>query len=79
MSSSVLDQWLQRLQNMDSFNIEAIVDEGQDAEPWYEVQAVDVVKELVINEFQLRGQVEGVTDPDVVEVRGQGQARVGAS
>jgi hypothetical protein len=59
--SSALDQWVARLQNLDGFNIGAIIKEGQATEPWMQVNSAEIVKELVIDELNLRQQVESVT------------------
>lgn len=59
--NSVMDQWVARLQNLDEVNIHTIVESGQESVPWMPVVPSEVVRELVIDELNLRAQVESVT------------------
>ena len=54
-----LDQYVQRLQNIQTFNIYSISEKGQ-VKPWYEVSG-DIVKDLVIHPANLAEQVEAVS------------------
>lgn len=55
----MLDQYMQRLQNISPFNIHAILPDGNH-EPWYNVDG-SIVQDLVIRETDLALQVQTVS------------------
>lgn len=55
-----LNQYVQSLQNLPSFNVWKINDDGS-IEPWWEIKGEDIAKELVIFEQYLGYQVQTVT------------------
>ena len=57
--STILDQYIARLQNMRSFNVFTI-DEKGNVGPWYEV-GPDIVKDLVIQDYDLATQVQVIS------------------
>lgn len=59
--SNMLDAYVARFQNLPPFNIHAIVERGMATEPWYEVKASDVLKELVLDHLNVATQVSVVT------------------
>jgi hypothetical protein len=59
MENTILDQYIQRLQNIEPFNIYSVDAKGQVA-PWYEVTG-EIVKDVVLNENDLSIQVETVS------------------
>ena len=58
MADTILDQFINRLQNLHPFNINAIMDNGS-VKPWYEVTGL-IVKDLVIDEVALAQQVQTI-------------------
>ena len=57
--STILDQYIARLQNMRTFNIYTI-DEKGNVGPWYDVTS-DIVKDLVIYDYDLGTQVSSIS------------------
>ena len=53
---NLLDSYIARFQNLPSFNIYALAEDGVNAVPWYEV-TTEIVKDLVINELTIFAQV----------------------
>jgi len=53
---NILDTYVARFQNIPSFNIHALAEDGVNAVPWYEV-TTEIVKDLVINELTIPAQV----------------------
>ena len=56
---TLLDQYIARFQNIPSFNIYALAEEGLKAVPWYEVTP-EIVRDLVINELTIPAQVDTI-------------------
>jgi len=54
---NLLDQYIARFQNIPSFNIHALAEDGMKAVPWYEVTP-EIVRDLVINELAIPLQVD---------------------
>jgi hypothetical protein len=54
----LLDQYLARLQNLQSFNVYSVLANGS-AEPWYEVTGA-IVRDLVLDEATLAQQVQTI-------------------
>jgi len=54
----MLDQFVQRLQNMPGFDIHQVTDRGE-ATPWYKVDGT-IIRDLVIRETDLAVQVQSV-------------------
>ena len=54
----LLDQYVQRLQNIDPFHISSITDEGKVA-PWYDVTG-EIVGEVVVKQGDLETQIRAV-------------------
>lgn len=61
MANTILDQYLQRVQNIPGWNIHAITDDGMNVYPWYEVSSQQAVVDLVLDEQRLHEQVSTVT------------------
>jgi len=59
--STLLDQYIARLENIPSFNIHSVSNDGMTAKPWYEVTSDGVVRELVLDEINLAHQVQTIT------------------
>lgn len=59
--SNYLNEYIARFENMPNFNIHAVSQDGMRASPWYEVQATAIVRELVLDEINLGGQVQIIT------------------
>lgn len=59
MADNALDQYIQRLQNIEPFDIYAVKADGTVA-PWYTVTG-DIVRDVVIREDSLAAQVEAVS------------------
>lgn len=59
--TNMLDQYVSRFQNLPPFNVHAIIKSGMDTEPWYEVKASDVLRELVLDHLNVATQVSVVT------------------
>lgn len=59
MATTLLDQYIARLQNIRTFNIYTVGADGA-VGPWYEV-GPDVVKELVIQSYDLATQVQMIS------------------
>lgn len=57
--TTILDQYVARLQNVRPFNINNISDKGE-VGPWYEVTA-EVVRDLVIQSYDLETQVQTIS------------------
>lgn len=74
METTLLDQYVNRLQNLPSFNIFKIARDGV-VEPWYEVPALAVARELVIQEENLAFQVSAVPAQIMQWGRLEAQAR----
>ncbi len=55
---SHLDEYVQRLAHLPSFNVYAITKDGADCEPWYEVNPQEVLNDLVIREQGLGAQLQ---------------------
>ncbi len=60
MSSTLLDQYVARLQAMPSFNIYQVMPDGSVA-PWYEVTGPMCVPDLVIRQANLEDQVAAIS------------------
>lgn len=58
---SYLDEYIARFENMPSFNIASVSQDGMTATPWYEVSAKVIVQELVLDEINVATQVQTVT------------------
>jgi hypothetical protein len=56
---NLLDQYIARFQNIPSFNIHALADDGMKSIPWYEVTP-EIVRDLVINELTIPIQVDTI-------------------
>ena len=56
---NLLDQYIARFQNIPSFNIHALAEDGMKAVPWYEVTP-EIVRDLVINELTIPAQVDTI-------------------
>ena len=56
---NVLDAYIARFQNIPSFNIYALGQDGNTAIPWYEVNS-EIVSQLVVNELTIPLQVETI-------------------
>ena len=54
---NLFDQYIARFQNIPSFNIHALAEDGMKAVPWYEVTP-EIVRDLVINELAIPAQVD---------------------
>lgn len=61
MSYTILDQYIHRVQNIPSWNIHSISDDGMHANPWFEVTCDQAVRDLVLDEMRLHEQVSTVT------------------
>lgn len=58
---SYLADYIARFQNMPSFNIKAVSKDGMSAIPWFDVDSQAIVRELVLDEINIAGQVQTVT------------------
>ena len=56
---NLLDQYIARFQNIPSFNIHAVAEDGLKSVPWYEVTP-EIVRDLVVNELAIPLQVETI-------------------
>jgi hypothetical protein len=56
---NILDQYIARFQNIPSFNIHALAEDGMKSVPWYEVTP-EIVRDLVINELTIPVQVDTI-------------------
>ena len=54
---NLFDQYIARFQNIPSFNIHALAEDGMTAVPWYSVTP-EIVRDLVINELAIPAQVD---------------------
>lgn len=59
MDNTLLDQYIARFQNIPTFNIHAVSQDGMAAVPWYEV-TTEIVRDLVINELTIPAQVDTI-------------------
>ena len=56
---NLLDQYIARFQNIPSFNIHVIADDGMKSVAWYEVTS-DIVRDLVVDELAIPMQVDTI-------------------
>jgi len=54
---NLFDQYIARFQNIPSFNIHALTEDGMKSVAWYEVTS-EIVRDLVINELAIPAQVD---------------------
>ena len=59
--STILDQYIARMENIPPFNIYSVSQDGMNAKPWYEVKSTGVVRDLVLDEMNLAHQVQTIT------------------
>jgi len=58
---SYLEQYIARFQNMPSFSIKAVSKDGMSAIPWFDIDPQAIVRELVLDEMNVAGQVQTIT------------------
>lgn len=58
--STMLDQYIQRFQNMPSWNIHSITPDGMAAVPWMEVLGEEIAAELIFDELNPMPQVDTI-------------------
>ena len=59
--STILDQYIARMENIPSFNIHSVSADGMESNPWYEVKSSSIVRDLVLDEVNLGHQVQIIT------------------
>ena len=59
--STLLDHYIQRFQNLPSFNIYAVMADGMSAVPWMEVQGQDIARELIFDEMNTVVQTDTIS------------------
>jgi len=59
-NNTMLDQYLYRFQNLPSWNIYAVLPNGEEAVPWMEVTGEAIAKELIFDELNVMPQVDTV-------------------
>ena len=58
---SYLEQYIARFQNMPSFSLKSVSKDGMTAIPWFDIDPQAIVRELVLDEINVAGQVQTIT------------------